>query len=125
MKTYEELAVLEQGEDGAIIEIRGEDAPFVLLGAKYLGHLTMLLRAADADVKLQSLEPDDSAIAALCAEMRSLLTTYDETCLKYFGNLSDAKKRAESGFRRDHARGRTVAEIEAEIEELRKELDKY
>ena len=42
-------------------------------------------------------------------EIASLLKTYDETCCKYTGDVTAAK---------------TIANIEHEIEELRKQLDR-
>lgn len=32
LQQYEELAVLDQGDDGAIVSIRGQDGPSVVLG---------------------------------------------------------------------------------------------
>jgi hypothetical protein len=57
MNTYEELAVLEQGEDGAIVSIRGQGGPCVLLGPGYVGHLAALIgRLSDDSLReLQGL----------------------------------------------------------------------
>jgi hypothetical protein len=109
VKQYQEIAVLEQGEDGAIVSIRGEEGPFVLLGPKYLAHLGNVLREAKERVVVLTATRDTEAVAALCAEMESLLKTYDETCCKYTGNFTAAK---------------SIADIEHEIEELRKQLDR-
>jgi hypothetical protein len=109
MKQYEEIAVLEQGEDGAIVSIRGEEGPFVLLGPKYLAHLGTRLRAANERIAALAVTRNVEAVSALCAEMESLLKTYDDTCCKYTGGVTAAK---------------SLADIEHEIEELRKQLSK-
>lgn len=109
MKTYEELAVLEQGEDGAIVSIRGEAGPLVLLGPSYVGHLKVLLDRAQEAVSYMTPGADFEPVAALYAEMRTLVRTYDETCNKFLGHAPSA---------------RTFAEVSEEIEKLRKELER-
>jgi hypothetical protein len=52
MNVYEELAVLEEGDDGAIVAIRGQGGPSVLLGPAYLGHLAALLGQVNGDERL-------------------------------------------------------------------------
>jgi hypothetical protein len=74
MNTYEELAVLEQGEDGAIVSIRGQGGPCVLLGPDYLGHLAGLLgRSSEDGVCELRATARYEPMAALCSEMRTLL----------------------------------------------------
>lgn len=109
MKTYEELAVLDQGEDGAIVSIRGEAGPLVLLGPSYFGHLKSLLDRAQDTVSYMTPGGDFEPVAALYAEMRTLVRTYDEICNKFLGSAPSA---------------RTLAEISAETEQLRKELER-
>jgi hypothetical protein len=110
LKTYEELAVLEQGDDGAIVSIRGEEGPLVLLGPSYLGHLKALVDRAQHAVGSFPVGTKSEPIVALCTEMQTLLKTYDETCNKYLGSPPAV---------------RTIAEIEDEMEQLRKELERY
>lgn len=107
MKTYEELAVLEQGDDGAIVSIRGRNGPYVLLGAKYLGYLASVLRSAEESLEPVRMSPEVGALTALCAEIRTLLKSYDETCVKYGGTIPSP---------------RNLAEVERELEELRQQL---
>lgn len=52
LQQYEELAVLDQGEDGAIVSIRGQDGPSIVLGAGYLHHLDKVLAAAMCDIEV-------------------------------------------------------------------------
>jgi hypothetical protein len=107
LKTYEELAVLEQGDDGAIVSIRGEDGPLVLLGPSYLGHLKQLVDRAYEALGSLSAGAKSEPVVALCAEMRTLLKTYDETRNKYLGGPPAEQ---------------TIAQIEEELEQLRKNL---
>ncbi len=84
MNLYEELAVLEEGDDGAIVAIRGQGGPCVLLGPAYLGHLAALLTQVKGDDRLLQY-PDYAPLVTLRQEMQRLLRTYDETCNKYEG----------------------------------------
>lgn len=94
MNIYEELAVLEEGDDGAIVAIRGQGGPCVLLGPEYLGHLAALLSQVNgADRLLQY--PDYAPLVTLQQEMQRLLRTYDETCNKYEGSPSPKKSIAQ------------------------------
>jgi hypothetical protein len=89
---YEELAVLEQGEDGAVVSIRGEGAPCVLLRPPYLGHLAgMLEDLSDDTVNELRAFPRFKPLLDLYAEMRTLLNTYKETCHKYGSALPMSK----------------------------------
>jgi len=84
VNTYVELAVLEQGEDGAVVSIRGEGAPCVLLGPSYLGHLGGVLVGVTDDIFEElSAFPRFKPLLDACAEMRTLMRTYRETCHKY------------------------------------------
>lgn len=105
LKQYEELAVLEQGDDGAIVSIRGQAGPSVLLGADYVGHLEHVLSKAEAE--LGSLAPGASSLRLLCVEVKTLLATYNGTCNKYYGAAAPAK---------------SLAAALEELEELRKQL---
>ncbi len=99
LKQYEEISVLEQGDDGAIVSIRGQDGPAVLLGPTYLGHLQQIaVKAADGSEK---------AMRLLLLEMGTLLGTYNETCNKFYGSEPGPKQLA------------TVLE---ELKELRRQL---
>lgn len=93
LKQYEELAVLEQGDDGAIVSIRGQGGPSVLLGAAYIAHLDRVL--AQAMSELHALPPR-AGVKLLCAELQTLLATYEETCNKFEGGggSSEAKSLA-------------------------------
>ncbi|MFS2033036.1 hypothetical protein ACEN8I_03330 [Polaromonas sp. CT11-55] len=82
MKQYEELAVLEQGDDGAIVSIRGQGGPCVLLGPEYLNHLDLVLGRAIA--QLHDL-PKRGGVELLIAEFQTLLSTYADTRAKYEG----------------------------------------
>jgi hypothetical protein len=104
-KQYEELAVLEQGDDGAVISIRGQSAPSVLLGADYLAHLEQLLSKAESELGYG--RSNALSLRLLCAEMTTLVATYNETCNKYYGGPSPA---------------RSLAVATAELDELRRQL---
>jgi hypothetical protein len=95
LKEYEELAVLEQGDDGAIVSIRGQKGPAVLLGPDYLAHLDRVLATAMAE--LHDL-PHRAGVQLLVAEVRTLLSTYGDTRAKYEGvsGPSQAKSLAEA-----------------------------
>jgi hypothetical protein len=108
VKAYEELAVLEEGEDGAIISIYGQSAPFVLLSASYLGHLASVMRAAESLLERLSVDHKVGPLEVLCSEIRSLLKSYDDTCLKYTGNVAAPK---------------SMAEVERELDQLRQQLE--
>jgi len=105
LKQYEELAVLEEGDDGAIVSIRGQDGPSVLLGAAYLAHLERVLGKAEGELGTSSSSP---ALNLLCAEVKTLLATYRETCNKYEGGPPATKS--------------LVAALE-ELNELRRALE--
>ena len=94
LKEFEELAVLEQGDDGAVVSIRGQGGPSVLLGAAYLGHLERVERAASAELRRAGASTATSAVHLLCAEVRTLLVTYNETCNKFEGGEPAAKSLA-------------------------------
>ncbi len=96
LKEFEELAVLEQGDDGAIVSIRGQGGPSVLLGAAYLGHLERVARAAAVELQRAGVPGTASAMHLLCAEVRTLLATYNETCNKFEGREPAAKSLAEA-----------------------------
>ena len=109
LKQYEELAVLEQGDDGAIVSIRGQGEPSVLLGATYLSHLDQVLARAIAE--LHELPPR-FGLKLLVAEIQTLLSTYEEARNKYEGGGGP------SG-------ARSVAEALAELDALRRQLDQF
>ena len=91
LKQYEELAVLEQGDDGAIVPIHDQGGLSVLLGATYLGHLEQVLELAEAELASQTTVPAISALRLLCFEIKTLLATYQETCNKYGAGPSGPK----------------------------------
>jgi hypothetical protein len=108
LKQYEELAVLEQGDDGAIVSIRGQSGPSVLLGGAYLAHLERVLHGAEAELYREKSPATVSALRLLCSEVRTLLATYRDTCNKYEGGTSASQSFA--------------AALE-ELNELRRALD--
>jgi hypothetical protein len=110
LKQYEELAVLEQGDDGAIISIRGQGGPSVLLGAGYLGHLEHILAKAEAELDALRQSHKAPSLRLLCLEVKTLFATYDESCNKYIGSQAPSK---------------SYAAALAELEELRKQLSGY
>jgi len=91
LKQYEEVAVLEQGDDGAIVSIRGQEGPSVLLGAEYLGHLGHVASKAKEQLVALHAGPNVSSIRLLCLEMETLLRTFDEACNKFHGKPSGPK----------------------------------
>lgn len=107
LKACEELSVLEQSDDGAIVSIRGQSGPSVLLLAEYLGHLERVLARAQTELPDA---PHGRSLRLLCAEMGTLLTTYGETCNKYDGGPPPAK---------------SLAEAMAELDMMRRELDGF
>ena len=108
LKQYEELAVLEQGDDGAIVSIRGQGGPSVLLGADYLGHLDNVLSKAESELAASPQSSTASSLRLLCLEVKTLLGTYNEACNKYLGSPAPAK---------------SLALAMAELDELRRQLD--
>jgi hypothetical protein len=96
LKQYEEIAVLEEGDDGAVVTVSGQSGASVLLGPAYLAHLQLIVSLAE--IQLHSLEgkQDTSAIKLLFAEMKTLLLTHHEACNKYFG--SDSHKTLEAAW---------------------------
>ncbi len=94
MNVYEELAVLEEGDDGAIVAIRGQGGPSVLLGPAYLGHLAALLGQVKGDERLLQY-PDYTHLVIIRQEMQRLVRTYDETCNKYEGSPPASKSIAQ------------------------------
>ncbi len=110
LKQYEELAVLEQGDDGAIVSIRGQSGPSVLLGVEYIGHLDGVLQRALYDLDRLPTSAARAGLKLLCAEMLLILKTYEETRNKYEGGGSPSGARA-------------FSEALEEIEELRRQMD--
>ncbi len=108
LKQYEEIAVLEQGDDGAVVSIRGQGGPSILLGPSYLGHLERVVHHAGEHLKTLPHGGSGSPVRLLWLEMRTLLGTYDETCNKYLGDVSGSK---------------LAAQTLEELDELRKQFD--
>ncbi len=96
LKQYEELAVLEKGDDGAVVSIPGQGGPSVLLGAAYLGHLERVVRAAQSELQAPAFQVHSSALRLLCAEVTTLLATHAETCNKYEGGPPAVKSLAQA-----------------------------
>jgi hypothetical protein len=107
LNQYEELAVLEQGDDGAVVSIRGQGGPSVLLGAAYLGHLERVVLRAQSELA-ESSRPHLSALRLLCAEITTLIATHQDACNKYEGGPPATK---------------SLAVAIEELEEMRKILD--
>ena len=107
LKQYEELSVLEQSDDGAIVSIRGQGGPSVLLLSGYLGHMERVLARAQAEL---SGIPRNKSLHLLCAEMGTLLATYDEACNKYYGAPPPAK---------------SLAAVLEELDEARRQIDAF
>ena len=108
LKQYEELAVLAQGDDGAIVAIRGQGGPSVLLGAAYLGHLERVVNKAEVELARVPAGSVGSSLNLLCSELKTLLVTYQEACNKFEGGAPASK---------------SLAVAVAELEELRRSLD--
>jgi hypothetical protein len=90
LKQYEELAVLEEGDDGAIVSIRGQGSPSVLLSAAYVGHLELTVKTAQ--VELTEVSPQQfTALRLLCAEVNTLVVQHKDTCNKYDGEPGTAQ----------------------------------
>ena len=106
LKQYEELAVLEEGDDGAIVSIRGQGGPSVLLSAAYVSHLERAVKNAQAELA-EVMPLRFAALRLLCAEVNTLVVQHQVTCNKYEGGPGAAQSLA--------------AAIE-ELEELRKQL---
>lgn len=107
LKQYEEIAVLEEGDDGAIVTVTGQSGASVLLGPTYLAHLQIITSLAAMQLHSVSARHDLPALKLLCAEMQTLLLTHHEACNKFFG--SDGHK--------------TLAVAFEELKELRKQID--
>ena len=109
LNQYEELAVLDQGDDGAIISVRGQSGPSVLLGSEYLHHLDRVLALAIGE--LEQL-PTRQHVKLLCAELRTLLDTYAEIQNKFYGSGAPTS-------------ARRVSEALSELAEMRRQLDGF
>jgi len=105
LKQYEELSVLEQGDDGAIVSIRGQGGPSVLLSGDYLAHLEQVLKKAETELP-GTLR--NSNLGLLCSELGTLVATYNEACNKFYGAPAPAK---------------SLAAALAELEEMRRLLN--
>jgi hypothetical protein len=110
LKQYEELAVLEQGDDGAIVSIRGQGGPSVILGPTYMAHLDRVLARVLGEIHVNPISGDHPSLKLLCAEIRTLVSTYEETCNKYGSGESPSATRS-------------LASALEEIEELRRQFD--
>ena len=110
LKQYEELAVLEHGDDGAIVSIRGQGGPSVILGPAYMAHLDRILARVLGEIHTKPISNDHPSLKLLCAEIRTLVSTYDETCNKYGNDESLSATRS-------------IANALEEIEELRKQFE--
>lgn len=109
LKQYEELAVLEEGDDGAIVSIRGQGGPSVLLSAAYIGHLEKAVRKARAE--LADISPvRTTALHLLCEEVYALVTQHQATCNKYEGGPGAAQ---------------SLAVAIEELEEIRQQLSTF
>ena len=109
LQQYEELAVLDQGDDGAIVSIRGQDGPSVVLRAGYLHHLDRVLAAAMCDIEGEAM---GQGVRLLCAEIHTLLAAYEETQNKFYGKGAPNSSRS-------------VSEALLELREMRQQLDKF
>jgi len=108
LKQYEELAVLEQGDDGAIVSIRGQGGPSALLGAGYMEHLGVVTARARQELNATPDLVDFSAVRLLCSEVHTLVSTYVEARNKYEGGPTGAV---------------SLAAALEELEELRRSLE--
>jgi len=107
LKQYEEIAVLEEGDDGAVVTVTGQRGASVLLGPAYLAHLQVIADLAAVQLSAAESRHEVSALRLLCAEMRTLLKTHHEACNKFFGVDSE----------------KTLAVAFEELKELRKQID--
>jgi len=105
LKQCEELSVLEQGDDGAIVAIRGQGGLSVLLSEDYLAHLEHVLKRAEAEMPGAFRQSD---LGLLCSEIGTLVATYNEARNKFYGAPVPAK---------------TLAAAMEELEEMRRLLN--
>ncbi|MBS7807186.1 hypothetical protein [Variovorax sp. PCZ-1] len=110
LKQFEELAVLEQGDDGAIVSISGQGGPSVILEPNYIAHLDRVLSGVLAEIDVNPISSTHPSLKLLCAEIRTLVSTYEDTCNKY-GNPESPSA------------ARTIASALDELDELRKRFD--
>jgi hypothetical protein len=85
LKNYEELAVLEQGDDGGIVSVSGQSGPSVLLGASYVEHLAVIAARAESQLQSIPISHQTTAIRLLCREVQTLVATFEETRNKFYG----------------------------------------
>lgn len=85
MRQYEELSVLEHGDDGAVVSIAGQENPLVLLNPGYLEHLALLSEKAGQEILRVPDRFETEALRLLCTEVQTLLATYRVTCNKFYG----------------------------------------
>jgi hypothetical protein len=106
LKQYEELAVLEEGDDGAIVSIRGQGGPSVLLSAAYIGHLERAVKKAQSE--FADVSPlRFTALRLMCAELNTLVVQHQVTCNKYDGGPGAIQ---------------SLAVVMEELEEMRQQL---
>jgi hypothetical protein len=106
LKQYEEIAVLEEGDDGAVVTVSGQSGASVLLGPAYIAHLQIITSFAQVQLYELETKQEVTALKLLCAEMQTLLATHHEACNKYFGSNSH----------------KTLAVAFEELKELRKHI---
>lgn len=109
LQQYEELAVLDQGDDGAIVSIRGQDGASVVLKAAYLRHLDKVLAAAMSEIEVEAI---GQGVQLLCVEIQTLLAAYEETQNKFYGSGAPNTSRS-------------VSEALCELREIRRQLDQF
>jgi hypothetical protein len=85
LKQYEELSVLEQGDDGGVVSVSGQAGPSVLLGASYVEHLAVVAARAQAQLRSISIDNQTNALRLLCSEIQTLVGTFEETRNKFYG----------------------------------------
>jgi hypothetical protein len=110
LKQFEELAVLEQGDDGAIVSIRGQGGPSVLLGPIYISHLDRVLASVLGEIHANPISSNHTSLKLLCSEIQTLVSTYEETCHKF-------------GSHEAPSAARSLASAFEELDELRRQFD--
>jgi hypothetical protein len=84
-KQYEELTVLEQGDDGAVVSVSGQSGPSVLLGPTYVEHLAVVAARTQSQLQDIPIEFQTTALRLLCSEIQTLVATFEETRNKFYG----------------------------------------
>ncbi|MGL4573719.1 MAG: hypothetical protein ACRCV9_02910 [Burkholderiaceae bacterium] len=83
----EEFTVLESGDDGSVVSIRGREGLHVLLSGAYVTHLSNVAKRAESELVGLLAYRKQPGLQLLYAEVQTLVSVYQETCNKFEGGV--------------------------------------